>query len=92
VNIAPEETRLVGGWEFVGGAVSPDSVTKRIIQLTSDYLTKIATNENGWKTLYRDPGDARLWELTFPQSNFHGGGPPMLLQIGTGEARSRYRF
>jgi hypothetical protein len=40
--------------------------------------------------LYRDPQDGRLWELTYPHSDWHGGEPPDLRHISSGEAASKY--
>ena len=45
----------------------------RIQQLIRDELVKI----------YRDPKDARLWELSYPQSEMHGGGPAKLTCISS---------
>jgi len=40
--------------------------------------------------LYRDPQDGRSWELTYPHSDWHGGEPPDLRHISSGEAASKY--
>ena len=40
--------------------------------------------------LYRDPNDNRLWELIYPQSEMHGGGPPELRNLTFNEARQKY--
>ena len=47
----------------------------RIQQLIRDELVKIARDLTGWRVLYRDPKDGRLWQLSYPQSEMHGGGP-----------------
>jgi hypothetical protein len=57
--------------------------TPRILQLIRDELVKIATDISGWRVLYRDPKDSRLWELSYPQSEMHGGGPPKLTCISS---------
>ena len=44
----------------------------------------------GWETLYRDPRDGRLWELTYPQSEMHGGGPRRLHVLSRDEAAAKY--
>jgi len=88
--IRPEETELVGRWENVDGAIRGDGVTNRITKLTGNYLIKIAVTESGWETLYQDPEDFRYWELTYPQSEMHGGGPPTLRCLPMQEAQHKY--
>ncbi|OAF01439.1 hypothetical protein AYJ54_28495 [Bradyrhizobium centrolobii] len=40
----------------------------------SDLLSKVIPVKTGnWAVLYRDP-DGALWDMTFPQSEMHGGG------------------
>jgi len=69
-----------------------DAVAARIKELTDTHLRTIAVTENGWETLYRDPTDLRFWELTYPHSEMHGGGPPMLRCITAEEAHAKYTF
>lgn len=90
MRIRPDETELIGRWETVSGTIQNDAVASRIKELTRDYLTKIARSENGWETLYRDPGDLRFWELTYPQSELHGGGPPTLRCLSRQEVERKY--
>jgi immunity protein 27 of polymorphic toxin system len=92
MQISPQETKLVGSWENIGGKIRADAVAARIEELRNTYLTKIAVAESGWETVYRDPTDLRLWELTYPQGEMHGGGPPMLRCLSTGEAQAKYKF
>jgi hypothetical protein len=33
-----------------------------------------------------------LWELTYPQSYLHGGGPPALYKIDENEAHKKFDF
>ena len=91
MRIRPDETEVVGGWETVNGAVCADVATKRIEELTRTYLNRIAVSKNGWETLYQDPADLRFWELTYPDSEWHGGGPPTLKSLSMQEANSKYR-
>ena len=67
-------------------------VANRINELTQTYLTWVSVSENGWEKLYRDPVDLRLWELTYPQSEMRGGGPPMLRLLSLEEAQKKYTF
>lgn len=91
MQIRPDETQLVGHWENVEGGVRADAVANRINELTRTYLTRVAVSESGWENLYRDPADLRLWELTYPQGDMHGGGPPMLRLLSVEEAQGKYR-
>jgi len=84
------ETVLTGSWAFVSGKMVADDACQRITALTSSHLVKIATDVSGWNLLYRDPDDGRLWELTYPQSELHGGGPPQLKCISVSQAKQKY--
>jgi hypothetical protein len=88
--IGPEETDLDGRWEVTGDRARANATSKRIWKLTSGYLQEIASDWSGWETLYRDPQDGRYWELTYPQSEYHGGGPPRLTHISEEAARAKY--
>ena len=89
-EIAPAETLLEGRWITAGGAVQADEVAVRIERLIADYLKFRAAHDGGWSKLFRDPADGRYWELTFPSSHVHGGGPPRLENISDAAAHSRY--
>ncbi|AZO82114.1 MULTISPECIES: Imm27 family immunity protein [unclassified Bosea (in: a-proteobacteria)] len=42
---------------------------------------QIATADAGWTILYRDRDTAQFWELSYPSSDMHGGGPRCLRQL-----------
>jgi hypothetical protein len=84
----PTETELVGQWAAHGARVVGDDVCRRIDELTGSKLQKLA--DGNWTSLYRDPDDGRLWEKTYPQGHFQGGGPPALKCISSQEAYARY--
>jgi hypothetical protein len=88
VHLRPDETDLVGGWEVAGKKVVGDETCERIQTLLREQLEKVAGS--GWDTLYRDLGDGRYWELTYPQSHMHGGGPPRLTNLSVDQAREKY--
>jgi len=75
------ESVLVGNWQLIDGRMVGDAVTKHIESLLGRSLSEVAASSSFWEKLYRDPRDKRLWELTFPQSETHGGGPPTLRQV-----------
>jgi len=86
------ETELIGMWTFSNGKQIADDVSKRIEYLISNSLEKIATSQDGWCVLYRDSTDLRLWELTYPEGDLHGGGAPNLKVITSNEALTRYDY
>lgn len=86
----PGETLIEGGWLSSGGKVVADPAAQRIEGLVRGHLRQIAVIADGWAVLFKDPADGRLWELTYPQSEMHGGGPPRLENISLTAARLRY--
>jgi hypothetical protein len=90
IEIEPSETVLTGQWSLQGGRVVADDVCKRILSLTNSQLVEVGRDASGWNTLYRDPSDGRYWELTYPQGELQGGGPPQLRHIAIQEAKQKY--
>ena len=62
----------------------------RVACLVDSYFEQLSVRDDLWSCLYRDPGDGRLWELTYPQSEYHGGGAPRLAVIDGQAAAERY--
>jgi hypothetical protein len=91
-KLAPSETLIVGHWlsDGRGGVVADDSA-RRIEELVRAFLVELGTDSSGWEVLYRDPDDGRLWELTYPQGELQGGGPPQLRQLSREEAQQKYQ-
>jgi hypothetical protein len=89
-DLAPDEQLLAGAWVESGDGRTLDDVDRRILWLVSRRLTLLGVAEGGWRQLYRDPRDARLWELTFPQGSLHGGGPRRLECVAALVAAERY--
>lgn len=87
---ADHETDLVGQWVAKGRKVVGDAVTGRIEWLVSQHLVLLGSAARGWDELYRDPVSGKLWELTWPQSQLHGGGPPRLTVISADDIRAKY--
>jgi hypothetical protein len=92
VNISPEETEIIGSWETVAGRVTKDEQAHRVESLVRGYLKPVANSSGGWERLFKDPADGRFWELTYPNSELHGGGPPKLAVLTKEEATRRYEF
>jgi hypothetical protein len=90
MKLRPTETELIGRWEIVNGQVRPDSTCQRIEWLRSSYLEKITSSN--WETLFRDPGDGRYWEKTYPHGEMQGGGPPSLFALSAEKAYAKYGF
>lgn len=90
MKLKPEETELRGKWVFAGGKMDSDSTCNRIEFLISQDLKRVATDSSGWDILYMDPQDGRYWELTYPESHMHGGGPPTLTNLSMEQARNKY--
>jgi hypothetical protein len=88
--IKSRETVLTGQWLTSQGAPVADETCRRIHALTQNHLVGLGRDASGWDTLYRDPTDGRLWELTYAQSEVHGGGPPQLRCLSPTEARTKY--
>ena len=79
-TLAPKESELRGSWIVTAAAhgVMEDPTCQRIRALVANTLQLVAISSDGWRKLFRDPVDQRYWELSYPQSEMHGGGPPML--------------
>lgn len=92
MKIEKKETEIVGKWIFTGGKMIADEQCERIQWLTTNYLKKIALDKTGWDVLFQDPNDSRYWELIYPNSGMHGGGPPSLILISESEAKEKYNF
>jgi len=90
MKLKPSENMLVGKWKLADGKLVADDVCERIDALVDRYLTKLGIDTSGWDSLYKDPIDNRLWELTYPQSDMQGGGPPCLAVIEEAVAKIKY--
>lgn len=89
-DLGPEERVLAGSWPEPRAGTVHDEIDRRIFWLVSRRLTRLAVAEGGWRQLYRDPRDGRLWELSFPHGSLHGGGPRRLECVTAPLAAERY--
>ncbi|MGQ0622454.1 MAG: Imm27 family immunity protein [Panacagrimonas sp.] len=92
IKLESTEYDLVGDWILVGGRLQADELAQRIEWLISAVLEKVADSPQwgAWESLFRDPGDGRLWERTYPRGEMHGGGPPRLTCITSEQAQTKY--
>jgi len=86
----PNEGLIEGSWIEAPAGVVADEAGQRIDWLVDEYLEGVAHGEDGWTSLFRDPADGRYWELSYPVSTMHGGGPPQLAALAPADARGRY--
>jgi len=91
MKLQPDESLLVGQWIEVDGGVDGDEPCKRIRQLVAECLEQVATSDAGWTRLFVDKNDGRYWELTYPHSEWHGGGPSTLECIPEEQVRKKYK-
>ena len=92
MKLRPDEKILTGRWLFDGRMNRGDFVCERIEWLTRHELLRVANSLQwgDWEVLYVDPSDGRYWELTYPQGELQGGGPPQLQELSAADARSKY--
>ena len=89
-DLKAHETEVRGEWHKSGSQVVESAACERIRWLTNSQLERIASAPGGWDTLYLDPKTDRFWELTYPDGDYHGGGPPMLRTIAPAEVLAKY--
>ena len=91
VMLDATETVLVGEWRLAGNLMQANATCVRIHALVSSYLVEIERADGGWAILYTDPGDGRLWELSYPSGQMHGGGPPVLAVVEPAAALTKFQ-
>jgi len=92
MRLRPHETEIIGAWITKDGHVIADENESRIAWLIENAFVKLAIADGGWSTLYRDKEDHRLWEVTYPQSEMHGGGPRSIRMLTAAAATQKYEF
>ena len=91
-KLTPQETSLIGKWDFDGKEIIADKTCERIKWLVENILEEVAVSKQygAWETLFRDREDGRYWERTYPQGEMQGGGPPALVCVSEDVARKKY--
>ncbi len=51
---------------------------------------KVAVDDSGWDTLYKNSDDNEYWHLSYPNSEMHGGGEPSLKSISYSKAKELF--
>ncbi|SRR6266571_1771750 len=91
IEPSPNETELRGNWIPASDGLLVDDATERRIEcLVNGYFEHLADDWTGWESLYRDPRDGRLWELTYPHGEMHGGGPRLLRAVSRDQVAGKY--
>jgi hypothetical protein len=67
-------------WVMRDGKMVAEGDAATIDVLLGD-LDRVADGAAGWTILYRDRETEAFWELSYPQSEMHGGGPRRLRQL-----------
>lgn len=88
----PNERELVGRWLFDKGKIIEDETSKQIHWLTASVFRQVAVDGDNWCSLYLDPNTGFFWELTYPHSDMHGGGPPNLKRLKKIDVNKKYRM
>ena len=50
-------------------------------QYAAEHLTKTGHDYKSWAVAYECEATGRTWILDYPDSEYHGGGPPRLRQV-----------
>ena len=88
MTITPED-QIVGSWILIDGAMQLDDASKKIYRLIREELTSVAVAN--WRGLFVDRSRV-YWEVTYPESELHRGGPKCLTKVSEMSARSIYDF
>jgi len=84
------ENKIVGKWILKDGKIIGDKNNQLIEQMIENELVEISRKDGGWTVLYKSSIDNNYWELTFPQSELHGGGPKTLERLSFEDISTKY--
>jgi hypothetical protein len=71
-------------------SMTPKMMSEADIDVALFGMQQLGNDQSGWDALYADPATGKFWELTYPQSHLHGGGPRQLSEISSSAARVKY--
>ncbi|WP_200974468.1 Imm27 family immunity protein [Echinicola sp. 20G] len=74
------EKEIIGKWVFKDGKTVADANCHLIESMIKNDLKEFENSEDGWTRRYKH-ANGSIWELTYPESHLHGGGPPKLSRI-----------
>jgi len=57
---------------------------------TKESCIEVATDDTGWVILYRVKGVEEYWVKTYPDSECHGSGEPLLTKITINDAKAKF--
>lgn len=75
---------------MLGASVVADEVEDEIERRLHSELTLVASSDDGWSRLLICSSTGDCWELTHPNSSWHGGGSKNLAKIAKEIAKSKY--
>jgi hypothetical protein len=90
MKLQPHEIEIVGTWIMKDGKMIGDDNERRISWIIENAFEELGKGEGGWSTLYQDRDDQRLWDLTYPQGEMHGGRPRRLGVLSLDEVARKY--
>jgi hypothetical protein len=68
-------------WVWREGRLIVEGPARQIDEMLLAKLSEVAADSSGWRKLYRHNDTGKLWELDYPQSESHGGGPRRLREL-----------
>jgi hypothetical protein len=71
---------IIGKWSFENGEIIPDDNCHLIEKMLQNELKELESIQDSWTKIYEEQ-NGTLWELTYPESHLHGGGPPKLKRL-----------
>ena len=85
--VPPDPPDLTDQWVMRGGQMSNEGDAAAIDELLLSELAQIAATDGRWRRLYRHRTTGRLWELSYPRSEMHGGGPGRLHELSLNSSK-----
>ncbi len=76
-----KELTIKGKWILSNDKIIKDSNCLLIEEMIINQLEVAGTSLDGWTITYRDEATGEIWELTYPKSYLHGGGPLTLTKL-----------